>query len=573
MSVAGHDDLNTKVMAKKGSGANVPPEAHNKGLGKIEDSGAGLKVLQDLRTSVKESEESARLGLGQWKLPIDGFRPEVADIFTAAAHDFDCHRDKAVVAGLTCIAAVSGKKVTSFYDHYKNHATIWSVMVDKQSGVKTSINNFFMDAVDAIDKQVRIKYNDECDEADQNEKPRPKLPSLYLTNDPTPERLNQMLEASATGITYYRDEVKAILNNLGRYRGVKSADSSEWQNFLEYFNNRLPKSDRKSDERLPVSTDIAFSLMGTIQEKEFVKKFRPIALSDDGGFDRFLFLACPYKKRTLLSQKPKMKANFNKWFTIVKDIDMNLKAGTEYKLSDEARQAYIEYMDEEVIKPEWEDPERTQFLTGYKQKNAHYILRLSMIIHVLNDYRAEEISLKEMDMAIRMMRVFNHYAETVYNMIIEADQEKAVVRRSTMNTDKPSKADMVRMFYLFKQSEGVDSGDVNQSEIARMFGMNQSQVSAIRKKMIADGQLKGGENEDSDFESEDELTATEEQEISYIAAESSEDRLFPTSEDGENEQGYDSPTPSNPPQIRSGDKRGGVNQKPSPSEDAGESSS
>ena len=557
-------------MEEKERGAQVPPVGHNNGQGKTDgDSVAGLNVLRDLRASVKDSEESARLGLGRWHLHIDGIRPEIVAFINEAAQGFDCHRDKALVAALQSVAAVSGKKAICYFDNYMNHATMWSVMVDKPSGVKTSINNFFMDAVDDLDKEVRYSYNKVCDEIDEynanntDKKKYPKLPSLYLTNDPTPDRLNQMLEASDTGITYYRDEVVAIFNNFGRYKGVKSSDSSDWQNFIEYFNNRLPKSDRKLDVRLPVSTDIGFSLLGTIQEDVFAKKFKAIALNRDGGFDRFLFLSCPYRKKTLLSEKPRKKLDKKKWASVIKDIDKNLKCNTVYKLSDDAQNAYIKYMDEEVIMPEWADPERKQFLTGYRQKNAHYVIRLSMIIHILNDYRAEEITLKEVEMAIGMMRVFNHYADELYNKIVEEDQAKSAVKRSTADVANPKKADLVRMFFMMKQSEGVASSDVNQSEVARMFGMSQPQVSAIRKKMIADGMLTDGGSDETEDSQED----VNEQEVTDItvtssaqdvADDSQEDVNISSSTDESQLNTTDSPTPSKPPKIDNSTDKIGV---------------
>ena len=96
------------------SGAQVPPVGQNIGQGKTDsDNKARLNVLQELRASVKNSEDNARLGLGERFLPIDGFRPEIRDILNNAAEDYDAHRDKCVLAALMSVAMVTGYKVSA----------------------------------------------------------------------------------------------------------------------------------------------------------------------------------------------------------------------------------------------------------------------------------------------------------------------------------------------------------------------------------------------------------------------------------------------------------------------------
>jgi predicted XRE-type DNA-binding protein len=166
-------------------------------------------------------------------------------------------------------------------------------------------------------------------------------------------------------------------------------------------------------------------------------------------------------------------------------------------------------------------------------------------------------------MAIGMMRVFNHYADELYNKIVEEDQAKSAVKRSTADVANPKKADLVRMFFMMKQSEGVASTDVNQSEVARMFGMSQPQVSAIRKKMIADGMLTDGASDETEDTQED----VNEQEVTDItvtssaqdvADDSQEDVNISSSTDESQLNTTDSPTPSKPPKIDNSTDKIGV---------------
>ena len=98
-------------------------------------------ILAELNSDILQNTINAQLGLGEKYLPIDGFRPCVQRILNSVAYDFDCHRDKAVMAALMTVAGTVGKKATLVSGKYRNHPQLYGVLVDRPGGVK-SISEF-----------------------------------------------------------------------------------------------------------------------------------------------------------------------------------------------------------------------------------------------------------------------------------------------------------------------------------------------------------------------------------------------------------------------------------------------
>ena len=101
-------------------------------------------ILAELNSDILQNTINAQLGLGEKYLPIDGFRPCVQRILNSVAYDFDCHRDKAVMAALMTVAGTVGKKATLVSGKYRNHPQLYGVLVDRPGGVKSIVNYYFL---------------------------------------------------------------------------------------------------------------------------------------------------------------------------------------------------------------------------------------------------------------------------------------------------------------------------------------------------------------------------------------------------------------------------------------------
>ena len=442
-------------------------------------------ILAELNSDILQNTINAQLGLGEKYLPIDGFRPCVQRILNSVAYDFDCHRDKAVMAALMTVAGTVGKKATLVSGKYRNHPQLYGVLVDRPGGVKSIVNNYFLRPLEYLNRNAKDRWNRKKRELlldDPNaEVP---LPSIYMTKDVTPERLKQLLVSSKTGIFEFHDELAGMFADFGKY---SKTGSSDMEMRLSLYNGQVEAPDRKGDDEFLIEPEeTSYSLYGTIQYKTLQRYFKPIVERENGGFDRFLFVECPSRKMRYSSIAENFTHDPEEWKTIIYDLD-KVPDGREYILSQGAIERYDKFFNEIIDKLN-ADPEGADFLTQTLRRAGQNCLRLSLVIHLLNDWHEREITPEEMDMAVRMMRVFCKNAEICYHKIYEEDKKKED-KKSTITL-----SNQVRQFYILMSMQGKTAADINQSALAKMFGCSQAYINKVKSALIREGLIEAGES-------------------------------------------------------------------------------
>ena len=569
-------------MAKDDSGAKVPPAGQNLGQGRTDIESARPNVLQELRASVKDSEDNARLGLGEIYLPIDGFRPEIRDILNNTAEDFDAHRDKSVLAALEAVAMVTGYKVSAKlkFQKYINHASLYGMLIDVQGGVKSSINKFFMDPVLKLDRKARARFRREMNTynslslEDQKNEERP-VPNFLVTQGFTTERLQQLDSTSSTGVSFYKDEKSGHYKSIGKYSANGKSEHIELE--LTLFDGVLEVNDRVSDfDDVRESRETAYSTYGTIQPTVFDEIFIPLIQSKNGYFNRFLYVFTEPRKHRYIDCFSEMKSKEEEWEAVINDI-AQCPSGTVYEYEEAAGFRYAQYINKHVVDEENKDLYSENPFTSYLSRNRANVLRLAITIHVLNDWRSPVITDKEMDMAIRMQQTFNKYAQKCLSRLPSTSRPKAA-------EDSPAEA--IKMMYRLNMAKGNPASAVNQSDLAKMLGVSQAYVNKVKSTMINNGDITDDDSSETVVTPADPAPAEVTQQSqepaevqepgSTVSAEGDgettgkENAVIPAEEDTLESQ--DSPTPSVPPKIRSGDDNGG-NAHVSSDEDSGGSTS
>ena len=442
-------------------------------------------ILAELNSDILQNTINAQLGLGEKYLPIDGFRPCVQRILNSVAYDFDCHRDKAVMAALMTVAGTVGKKATLVSGKYRNHPQLYGVLVDRPGGVKSIVNNYFLRPLEYLNRNAKDRWNRKKRELlldDPNaEVP---LPSIYMTKDVTPERLKQLLVSSKTGIFEFHDELAGMFADFGKY---SKTGSSDMEMRLSLYNGQVEAPDRKGDDEFLIEPEeTSYSLYGTIQYKTLQRYFKPIVERENGGFDRFLFVECPSRKMRYSSIAENFTHDPEEWKTIIYDLD-KVPDGREYILSQGAIERYDKFFNEIIDKLN-ADPEGADFLTQTLRRAGQNCLRLSLVIHLLNDWHEVEITPEGMDMAVRMMRVFCKNAEICYHKIYEEDKKKEE-KKPTITL-----SNQVRQFYILMSMQGKTAADINQSALAKMFGCSQAYINKVKSALIREGLIEAGES-------------------------------------------------------------------------------
>lgn len=569
------------------SGAKVPPVGQNIGQGKSDgDNKAGLKVLQELRASVKDSEDDARLGLGKTHLPIDGFNPELREIMNNVAWDYDVHRDKCVLAAMEAVAMVTGYKVSATLDFvdYENCAMLLGLVVDVSGGGKSTVNRFFMKPVENLNAKAKRRYQKAKREfnelpLDQQKGAEKPYPDLLVTNNYTAERLVQLDNTSSTGVSFYRDEMSGFYRSIGKYSSSGKSDVIEQQ--LTLADGRLEANDRVSDgDELTETKETAFSMFGTIQPDVFDEFFVPLIQSKNGYFNRFNYVFTEPRKRRHLDCYSKIKSDPKVWEAFINSLTQ-IPSGTVYTYDAAAGFRFTQFINEHVIDVYNKDLYSEDYFTSYLTRNTRAILRMAIIIHVMNDWRSSVITEKEMKMAIEMQETFNEYAKKLLARVPCSSRSK--------ETDE-SPAELIKAVYRRNNAKGKPASFVNQSNLATMIGVTQAYVNKIKASMIRDGEISDDDSKEDTSVSDDAVVQAPEQ----AGSQTSEPEEIQDSETAETDleisetpeksnevvpegegslESQDSPTPSVPPKIRSGDDSVGGDTDIMPDDGSGGSTS
>lgn len=426
-------------------------------------------TIQAHLDEVSRGEIMAQLGLGDIFLDISALRPEVQDILNNVAIDFDCHRDKVFIAAIAAVCAVVGKKAFVKYRHFTNRCSVYAMIVDLKGGIKSAVVTYMMAPVVKIDKKCRDEHNEKL-MMSKSDDIIPPL-STILTCDATPEEKHNLLSASQAGLLMWKDEISVYFKERGKYNSRK--DTGEGQEDCSLFDGISQAPDRVSDKLKKSTPDVAYSIIGSTTTPKFADNFTHFFMSETGEYDRYLYVITDWRKRRYEDYEEKLLADNKAWEALINEL-YSMPANQEYVLDTVAKKLYIDYKNTECIFAINSDPNYTHFLTGYKQRNAHYLLRLSLIFHLLNDWRDHTIYKEEMEMAISCMKVFNIYAEKCYNLILAAQEKR----------DKAiSASEIIRDIYKYNHKRGKPTKFINQSDIARNLDISQAAVAKELRKL------------------------------------------------------------------------------------------
>jgi hypothetical protein len=144
-------------------------------------------------------------------------------------------------------------------------------------------------------KAIREKWEAEVKRAVKDQTPPPHMPAgaiaplkpirpRLITNDPTIEKVAEILAASPRGLLLHRDELAAFIGSFDRYSGGKGGgDRAAW---LESWNAKSKTIDRVSRPEPIMVRRFGLSIVGTIQPDRLADI---VSGHDDGLAVRFLW--------------------------------------------------------------------------------------------------------------------------------------------------------------------------------------------------------------------------------------------------------------------------------------------
>ena len=282
----------------------------------------------------------------------------------------------------------------------------------------------------------------------------------FLVSDSTPEARNQVLSVNPNGVLLYRDELKGMIDDFGRYNR-----SGELSQLLSIYDSDNIIVNRKSDDTLLIEKPF-MSILGSIQPSVLQETFGNELMMGNGFVQRWLFCFPDSVLPAMYIDEVIPSSVVNGWRDFIYNLlmyDFNVNGGKLY-LRGEAKDVYVKYYNKlQLMKADADD-----YMSAVYSKLQIYVIRWAGITHILGDNPSSiDISPGEMEYSCRCMDYFMECAEKVYQ-ILRAGKNRPEARPM-------GKEQMIANVYHL-------TNPVSQSAVAEALGVSKQFISKCIKK-------------------------------------------------------------------------------------------
>lgn len=243
----------------------------------------------------------------------------------------------------------------------------------------------------------------------------------YLVNDPTVEKLGEILNENPHGVMLFRDELNGFFRNL-----EKSGREADRAFYLECWNGDGGFTyDRIGRGTLHIES-ACLSVLGGIQPGPLSDLVRNVAgAGDDGLLQRFQLLVWPDPSRVWrnVDRQPDVDAK-REVDAIIDRLD---RIGGEeiaiYRFSPEAQELFNTWR--EPLEHRLRDGSMHPLLEAHLSKYRSLVPSLSLILH-LTEYLDRPVSLLSLERAIAWAEYLESHAGRVYAPALTPDMDSAI---------------------------------------------------------------------------------------------------------------------------------------------------
>ena len=345
-------------------------------------------------------------------LPIDGLSTQAQGIINAVAGTFQCSSDMVVAGMFTVVGTAVGKRLVIDDGKYQNYPCLWICNIAPSGSNKSTPMRFLLQPLKDRDAYNYGIYREELKlykAAGDNKADKPVF-NQFLVSDSTPEARNQVLSVNPNGVLLYRDELKGMIDDFGRYNR-----SGELSQLLSIFDSDNIIVNRKSDDTLLIEKPF-MSILGSIQPSVLQETFGNELMMGNGFVQRWLFCFPDSVPPAMYGDEIMPSSITNDWRSFIYNLlmyDFNVEGGKLY-LRGEAKDVYIRYYNKlQLMKVEADD-----YMSAVYSKLQIYVIRWAGITHILgNNPSSIDISPGEMEYSCRCMDYFMGCAEKVYQIL------------------------------------------------------------------------------------------------------------------------------------------------------------
>lgn len=396
------------------------------------------------------------------QLSTQGFPLKIQEFISACVDAFQTPKDYWIGSVLTTIALAIGDKL-ELETNYNNVPILWTCIVGEVSSGKTEPLKFCLKPIFDLDQEAISQYlekkkafnrdskrsqNDDFKET--MEEPQYKQ---YIISDYTPEALVETHGKNPRGMLIYRDEIKAFLDDFGRYN-----NSGEQSNMLSTF-SRVPVTyNRISSDPIAIPKPTIL-LAGGIQP-DLLPTLAKDDRSENGFLSRMCFVYPDSSPKPPLSRKQVPSEIMLSWTNFIYFL-INREEKKTLLLDDDAWNVYYNWYESNR---ELTDNTPTSYLKGVYGKLDIIFLRVAIIIKGMNMFFEGDntvvITADTMRIALDITEYFRATAQKVYDRIFSQKPRDITEREAAQ--------------YLLKLGH-------NKSNIARILGKHRQQVQRYTK--------------------------------------------------------------------------------------------
>ena len=404
------------------------------------------------------------------KFPIDVFPDGIRDYIQELKNTLNYNIDYTSIAILYSFAVMNGNCVKlRVKNGWIAPSIFWFVAVGESGTMKSHPLSTIIEPLDKMDKKSFEIYQEEIERWEMENaslKPHEKEPRpVFLQSimkDYTLEALHQVHSQNKKGLGLYRDEIKAFLGDMNKYR--KGSDAEFW---LESFNNKSFTINRVSKEPAIID-NISISIIGTTQPEVLSGIIKES--NGNGLIERFLFTVAETEIYPI-NRNDISKERMDYWVHLVDVFQSNCKYDNESSIIDMSKQAFDVFCekDMEIVSLQKSDDE-VGAMKNYLSKMKTYLPRFALLMCLIDRIFYEDtqpiVSGEQMKRACRIIDYFIKSARYIFTETERTNEVKEVAQKYQGKTKKEK--------ILSMHKDGLP-----QKEIAKILKTHASYVSKI----------------------------------------------------------------------------------------------
>ncbi len=360
------------------------------------------------------------------QFPIEVFPVHLQHYILDLNQSLNYSKDFLSTTILSAMATLNGNKYKlRVKDNWISPTIFWFAIVGDPGTMKSHPVSTILQPIKEIDKLSKLSHDIEYDKWEQKQielkskKQQPEESSKrpifkqIMISDITLEALHEVSSFNQRGLMYYRDELKAFINNMNVYR--KGSDGEFW---LESFNNGSYIVNRVSSRpRLIDNTNI--NIIGTIQPDTLSSMAKD--MSDNGLIDRFLFTGAERNIYGFTTQKPDGRfADYWRNCLNMANGHFRYEQRSDTVIIDLTDTALERFVEIDHIICEWQRSEDiSNEMKGYLSKAKTYIPRFALLMAlfdmIFDGIELHAVGVEHINKAFQIMRYFLKSGNDIFN--------------------------------------------------------------------------------------------------------------------------------------------------------------